>query len=622
MKAPMTFQILAQLAELLDVKVVVVTKKFNLSDQDEKPIILPPESASSNWLFLEFIPPAEVDNAGHFNYIKNINCYFSVENFCVVCWKGYKEYHLCKMKCTRCNNGTSNCLNEIGVEINCDKCNFTFFNSNCFNFHKESICSRRMKCIKCSFEYATSFDYSKVTHACDSSQCKRCGEIFTFGNHNCFIKPLSIERLIKQDGRFKIIIAFDVESALIQSSHDAHEHRANLLVANIIFELEERKRAMRPLIFIFAHNFRGYDGRFILRELWNRRCKGVKFIFRGTKVIKITLGDIHFIDTNMLFNLPLAKLPQAFGFDESLIKGYFPYFFNDGTDENWRYEGELPAIHYFTPETMNEETSNAFYSWYEIEKKKYIPYTEKKYILVEQLIEYCKNDVLVLIEAVMRFRSTLKSITGIDPVTRNFTLASIAFEILRCKFLQKRTIGITPAEGYLQENCSIVANCYLDYIESLLGDRLQREKIITFDRSVIKVDGFHPLTNTVYEFNGCFFHGCMKCFPGLMQRQEDTKKRESKIEKRGFKVITIYECEFKQLIEQNHHVKSLYLNLKQKYLRLKFASRFTIRDALFGGRIENFQLSYKCNVNEKIRYLDFTSLPFCLKISKVSCWSS
>ena len=28
-----------------------------------------------------------------------------------------------------------------------------------------------------------------------------------------------------------------------------------------------------------------------------------------------------------------------------------------------------------------------------------------------------------------------------------------------------------------------------------------------------KVDGFDPVTNTVYEFYGCVYHGCPKCFP-------------------------------------------------------------------------------------------------------------
>ena len=26
------------------------------------------------------------------------------------------------------------------------------------------------------------------------------------------------------------------------------------------------------------------------------------------------------------------------------------------------------------------------------------------------------------------------------------------------------------------------------------------------------VDGFNPTTNTVYEFHGCYYHGCVKCF--------------------------------------------------------------------------------------------------------------
>ena len=34
------------------------------------------------------------------------------------------------------------------------------------------------------------------------------------------------------------------------------------------------------------------------------------------------------------------------------------------------------------------------------------------------------------------------------------------------------------------------------------------------------VDGFCLETNTVFQFHGCHWHGCPKCFPRLAQRQE------------------------------------------------------------------------------------------------------
>ena len=35
-----------------------------------------------------------------------------------------------------------------------------------------------------------------------------------------------------------------------------------------------------------------------------------------------------------------------------------------------------------------------------------------------------------------------------------------------------------------------------------------------------KVDGYHPETKTVFQFHGCFWHGCIKCFPKPEQRTE------------------------------------------------------------------------------------------------------
>ena len=38
------------------------------------------------------------------------------------------------------------------------------------------------------------------------------------------------------------------------------------------------------------------------------------------------------------------------------------------------------------------------------------------------------------------------------------------------------------------------------------------EKKLTIDDKTYKVDGFCEKTNTVYEFYGCFWHGCPNCY--------------------------------------------------------------------------------------------------------------
>ena len=37
--------------------------------------------------------------------------------------------------------------------------------------------------------------------------------------------------------------------------------------------------------------------------------------------------------------------------------------------------------------------------------------------------------------------------------------------------------------------------------------------MIQIKRDKVRVDGYDPITKTVYEFHGCEFHGCRKCKP-------------------------------------------------------------------------------------------------------------
>lgn len=70
------------------------------------------------------------------------------------------------------------------------------------------------------------------------------------------------------------------------------------------------------------------------------------------------------------------------------------------------------------------------------------------------------------------------------------------------------------------------------------------------------VDGYDPITNTVYEFNGDFWHGNPKIYKsddknivngktfGLLY--ENTIKREKYLKDKGYKVISIWESDFEE----------------------------------------------------------------------------
>ena len=46
----------------------------------------------------------------------------------------------------------------------------------------------------------------------------------------------------------------------------------------------------------------------------------------------------------------------------------------------------------------------------------------------------------------------------------------------------------------------------MDYLD-IPNDKLQREVTLKVKDKVYYVDGFEPKTNTVYEFNGDYWHG-------------------------------------------------------------------------------------------------------------------
>ena len=58
----------------------------------------------------------------------------------------------------------------------------------------------------------------------------------------------------------------------------------------------------------------------------------------------------------------------------------------------------------------------------------------------------------------------------------------------------------------------------------------------------IPVDGFEPVSKTVYQFHGCYWHGC-DCNPDLYdaERFQKTKDMEEKIRGAGFRVVSIWE---------------------------------------------------------------------------------
>ena len=86
-------------------------------------------------------------------------------------------------------------------------------------------------------------------------------------------------------------------------------------------------------------------------------------------------------------------------------------------------------------------------------------------------------------------------------------------------------------------------------------------------QSTVKVDGFCEETNTVYEFEGCFWHGCDACNVNrnadgslrethpiknipFSQIREATQEKKRALTAEGFRVVSIRECEWLRMRKQ------------------------------------------------------------------------
>ncbi|RWR98510.1 hypothetical protein B4U79_10732, partial [Dinothrombium tinctorium] len=307
---------------------------------------------------------------------------------------------------------------------------------------------------------------------------------------------------------------------------------------DIYGEIAPKAEEAKANVYVFAHNAKGYDSHFILRDLFSREfTTKPEIIMVGNKILKLDIGNIRFMDSLCIFQQPLDKLPKAYGLSE--IKGFFPHEFNQ--EANFNYEGPMPDLKYFELEYMTPSKAAEIKCWYDEQVANDYVFNFEK-----ELTIYCLMDV-----------------TGIDPITRCFTLASIGLEVFQAKILQDETIGITPIEGYREaKNFSKTGAAWLYYMEEKINTGKSIEARIKILREQKKgpffVDGFCEKTNTVYEYNGCAFHGCEKCYPNENEiainwrtHKENklyTQRKMDYLRQRGFNIVIGTDCELKKLL--------------------------------------------------------------------------
>ena len=379
---------------------------------------------------------------------------------------------------------------------------------------------------------------------------------------------------------------------------------------------EENKGSMENPTLAFAHNAKGYDGQFLLNYLTDNGYKVKNIIKKGSSIMLLECNGIKLKDSLNFLPMKLASIPKAFGFKE-LKKGYFPHYFNCPANEE--YNGIIPDHHYYGTSSMKPEDRIKFFEWYNPLKE-----AKQQFNLKKERWEYCNSDVAICASGIMKFREMLKEMNGVDPLLECTTIASTTNKVFTRNFLAKDTIGLIPPGGFRRnEKQSFIAIKWLKWISVSQNIQIQHarnmgEKIIKFDNGhTLKVDGYTEINGEkiVYQFQGCAFHGCRKCYRDrdtkmpfgnmtMEDKYQQTLRTTQMLESRGYKVVEMWECQLKKALKDSPKMKEFIDSLEE-------VAPLDPRDALFGGRTNATKLYHKCEGQEKIAYKDVCSLYPC-----------
>jgi hypothetical protein len=240
----------------------------------------------------------------------------------------------------------------------------------------------------------------------------------------------------------------------------------------------------------------------------------------------------------------------------------------------------------------------------------------------QTIIDICKNEIRA--ESKIRKRKSHFKDTDWDEMKKKVeeeakfcdpiaycTLASICHAIFKTMYLKKNTIAQTPSGGYFSHQYS---NKSIEWLEYLIYSE-KREIVHQLNSSSgevkignFRVDGFEKKSKTIFEFNGCFFHGHPGCIVDMDAMNPVLKKtyqalydktisRQEALEGRGYRVVVKWGCEWEKERNSPEVLSFLSsLNISTDPLNPK--------DGFFGGRVECFKL-----IDEgEIKSLDVNSL--------------
>ena len=192
----------------------------------------------------------------------------------------------------------------------------------------KKVCKPKNKCENCGVTY-----YFK--HFCDeeSKWCTNCSTIVQY-DHRYFIVKEELKKI-----KFNGFIFFDYESSQENGIHVpnlviAHKYNQNMCLEEKKYFFDNGENVnnifcqwlFKQKHFIaIAHNFKGYDGMFVMNYLLNNLTPGFKppsILNQGNKILSLNYNNVKLIDSLLFLPMPLSEFSKTFD-----LKGYYVFYF-------------------------------------------------------------------------------------------------------------------------------------------------------------------------------------------------------------------------------------------------------------------------------------------------------
>ena len=193
------------------------------------------------------------------------------------------------------------------------------------------------------------------------------------------------------------------------------------------------------------------------------------------------------------------------------------------------------------------------------------------------------------------------------------TISSLALTVFRKMTDISVLLGVEPVTGYNGfKKCKNQSKIAIEWLNEINEQVIDSHKFRWIYHPLGEkkyenyyVDGYDESEDMIYEFLGCYFHGCSDCFDlnafnkkcgkTFGKLNSETLNRLKYLERRCAKIVVMKECKYLK-------------NVAKKSKKIFNKIPIKIRDSLYGGRTSPAVLYKDCFNKGKIYYVDFVSL--------------